>query len=225
MRWNYTIHYSKRKSMALRILPDASIEVRCPLGTSKDTVEQFVQSKQEWLFKNVPVIKKQTEQRAHFSIRPGCQLRYLGKYYPLELAAATAFDGNKFTLSSHLHPEQYKSSIILLYKSLAKEYIIQRVQQLAEAIGVVPESVKVNSAKTHWGTCSTKKRLNFTWKLIMAAPDSVDYVIVHELAHILYHNHSKDFYSCVASIFPDFRLREKCLKDLSQKLMLENWDG
>ena len=211
--------------MALRILPDASIEVRCPLGTSKDTVEQFVQSKQEWLFKNVPVIKKQTEQRAHFSIRPGCQLRYLGKYYPLELAAATAFDGNKFTLSSHLHPEQYKSSIILLYKSLAKEYIIKRVQQLAEAIGVVPESVKVNSAKTHWGTCSTKKRLNFTWKLIMAAPDSVDYVIVHELAHILYHNHSKDFYSCVASIFPDFRLREKCLKDLSQKLMLENWDG
>ena len=225
MRWNYTIHYSKRKSMALRILPDASIEVRCPLGTSKDTVEQFVQSKQEWLFKNVPVIKKQTEQRAHFSIRPGCQLRYLGKYYPLELAAATAFDGNKFTLSSHLHPEQYKSSIILLYKSLAKEYIIKRVQQLAEAIGVVPESVKVNSAKTHWGTCSTKKRLNFTWKLIMAAPDSVDYVIVHELAHILYPNHSKDFYSGVASIFPDFRLREKCLKDLSQKLMLENWDG
>ena len=57
MRWNYTIHYSKRKSMALRILPDASIEVRCPLGTSKDTVAQFVQSKQEWLFKNVPVIK------------------------------------------------------------------------------------------------------------------------------------------------------------------------
>ena len=90
-------------------------------------------------------------------------------------------------------------------------------------MNVTPIAVKVNSAKTRWGSCSGRNSINFSWRLIMADDDVIDYVIVHELAHIKEHNHSDRFWAVVASVLPDYKMRQAKLKILQKKLASEDW--
>ncbi|MDR1272424.1 MAG: M48 family metallopeptidase, partial [Clostridiales Family XIII bacterium] len=98
-----------------------------------------------------------------------------------------------------------------------------KTQEYARLMGVTPAAVKVSNASRRWGSCSRKKSLNFAWRLIMADDDAIDYVVVHELAHLTEMNHSPRFWAIVEGIFPDYRERKSKLKDLQGKLKTEGW--
>lgn len=95
----------------------------------------------------------------------------------------------------------------------AKEIIPQRVEYFSGILGLYPVSVKINSAKTRFGSCSAKNSLNFSLYLILYPMDAVDYVVVHELAHIKHKNHSKDFYNLIEGVLPDYKPRIALLKN------------
>ncbi len=97
-------------------------------------------------------------------------------------------------------------------KTLAKEIIPPKVEKYAEIMGVFPEHVSINSAKTRFGSCSSKKRLNFSCRLMTYDERAIDYVVVHELAHLKHLNHSKDFWAFVEKFMPDYKERKKLLK-------------
>ena len=78
-------------------------------------------------------------------------------------------------------------------------------------MGVTPAGVKITSARTRFGSCSGKNSLCFSWRLMLYPPQAIDYVVVHEMAHIRHHNHSKDFWAFVASVMPDYRERQALL--------------
>jgi len=109
------------------------------------------------------------------------------------------------------------------YISAAKTHLPERVAHYAEQMGVTPAAVKINSAKTRWGSCSVKRNINFSWRLMMADPAVIDYVTVHELAHLLEMNHSAKFWAIVESILPDYRERQKQLRKLQKRLANEAW--
>ena len=90
-------------------------------------------------------------------------------------------------------------------------------------MSVTPSAVRINGAKTRWGSCSGKKSINFSWRLIMASDDVIDYVVVHELAHLLELNHSARFWAVVEKILPDCRERRKQLRELQKRLATEDW--
>jgi predicted metal-dependent hydrolase len=90
-------------------------------------------------------------------------------------------------------------------------------------MGVSPAAVKVNSARTKWGSCSGKKNLNFSWRLLMADDPVIDYVVVHELAHLTHMNHSADFWQGVEHILPNYHTHEHALITLQEQLRSENW--
>ena len=94
----------------------------------------------------------------------------------------------------------------------AKEIIPARVAYYSRIMNVTPTAVKIGGAKTRWGSCSGKNSLNFSWRLMLTNDDAIDYVVVHELAHILEHNHSKRFWAVVENVMPDYRERRKGLK-------------
>ena len=94
----------------------------------------------------------------------------------------------------------------------AAEVIPQRVAHYAPLMGVTPVGVKITSARTRFGSCSGKNSLCFSWRVMLYPPAAIDYVVVHELAHIRHHNHSKDFWAFVASVMPDYRERQSLLK-------------
>ena len=94
----------------------------------------------------------------------------------------------------------------------ALEYIPSRVDYFGAIMGVTPSKVSINQAKTRFGSCSSKKRLNFSCNVMRYPCEAIDYVIVHELAHIKELNHSKRFWAIVESIMPDYKERQKILK-------------
>ncbi len=97
-------------------------------------------------------------------------------------------------------------------RRLAKETIPQRVAHYAALMGVTPTGIKITSARTRFGSCSGKNSLCFSWRLMQYPPQAVDYVVVHELAHIRHHNHSREFWNFVEQIMPDYRDRQALLK-------------
>ena len=94
----------------------------------------------------------------------------------------------------------------------AKEYLPKRVEYYSKLMNVNPTGIKITSARKRFGSCSSKNSICFSLYLMTYPKEAVDYVVVHELAHIKHHNHSKEFYDFVALFMPDYKEREKLLK-------------
>lgn len=105
--------------------------------------------------------------------------------------------------------KEYSEEDIKLLRKKAKEIIPQKVQEYANIMQVYPSSVKINSAKKRYGSCSGTNNLNFSLYLMDKDEKFIDYVVVHELAHIKHHNHSKDFYKFIEQFLPDYKERMK----------------
>lgn len=109
------------------------------------------------------------------------------------------------------HPPLTKEQEAELKKD-ALEILPQKVKHYAEIMGVSPTGIKITSAKKRFGSCSGKNSLCFSFMLMQYPEEAVDYVVVHELAHIRHHNHSRDFYRFIEKYMPDYKEREKLLK-------------
>ena len=96
-------------------------------------------------------------------------------------------------------------------RAQAKIILPQRVALYAGRMGVSPAQIKITGAKTRWGSCSAKGNLNFSWRLMLADAREIDYVVVHELAHLREMNHSPRFWAVVEAALPDYRERRKSL--------------
>lgn len=222
---NYKIIRSKRKTASLRITKEGTVEVRCPLKLSSVFIEEFVHSKQEWIERHIAIRQQQNKQKTKFSLCYEDTILYRGKAYPIlaQIGKQSGFNGSFFYLPPNLDNEQIKNKVIAIYKKLAKEYIEKRVLEYVSKMGVMPTAIKINSAKTRWGSCSGKNSLNFSWFLILAQDSVIDYVVVHELAHIIQHNHSNQFWAVVEQVLPDYKERRQGLKVLQEKLSEEDW--
>ena len=109
--------------------------------------------------------------------------------------------------SDNLLPEE-----IAALKMRAKEILPQKVDYFAEIMGLKPSGVKITSAKKRFGSCSGKNSLCFSYELMLYPDEAIDYVVVHELAHIKHRNHSSRFYNLIEKYLPDYKTRERILK-------------
>lgn len=98
------------------------------------------------------------------------------------------------------------------YRKQAKEYIHSRVAYYSKEMKLSPTGITITGAKTRFGSCSGKNRLSFSWRLMQYPPEAIDYVIVHELSHIIHKNHSPEFYGLIATYLPDWSQRRQLLK-------------
>jgi len=114
-------------------------------------------------------------------------------------------------VQAELHPEPDAAEEKRL-RALAKAVIPQRVAHFGSIMGLTPTGIKITSAKTRFGSCSAENSLCFSWRLMQYPMEAVDYVAVHELAHILHKNHGKAFYDTVAAVLPDHKARRAMLK-------------
>ena len=95
----------------------------------------------------------------------------------------------------------------------AKKVIPERVAYFSHLMDVVPTGVRITSAQKRFGSCSAQNNLCFSYRVMMYPPEAVDYVVVHELAHIRHHDHSREFYQFIESVLPDYRRYEAILKE------------
>ncbi len=220
---DYQIVRMKRKTMGIYILKDATVEVRCPIGIRLAEIEKFVLSKEKWILQKVSEKQIILEQRKTFALSGGSMLHLMGKEYPLQTVAThqAGFDGAHFYIPETCENKEY--TIAKVYRKIAKSYLLPRVATFAAIMQCHPSCIKINAAKTRWGSCSGKNSINFSWKLMMADEKTIDYVIIHELAHIKEHNHSKRFWSIVEKEMPGYQLQQHSLKVLQERLLVEAW--
>jgi predicted metal-dependent hydrolase len=213
----YQLVRSHRKTLAIHILQDATVQVRAPKRLSKKEIERFLEQKKDW------ILQKQAEMRSFQPKQPkeclerNDTLWLQGKEYPIRYGEKLQFTGECFVVPK-VEWETLKPSLIRLYKSFLAPLLQQKVQYYAKIMNVQPKAVKINSAMKRWGSCSGKNSLNFTFLLAMVGGSELSYVVVHELAHIKQHNHSPAFWNEVKAILPDYKLRQNNLKEMQKRI-------
>ncbi len=106
-----------------------------------------------------------------------------------------------------------------MYRKLARIEITKLVDRYTEEIGIKYNTIYIREQKTRWGSCSGLKNLNFNWKVMLTTPDLIEYLVIHEVCHLVHMNHSKDFWNLVEKICPDYKLRRKRLQEAGVYLL------
>lgn len=224
---DYHLIRSRRKTLAIHIVTGGKIEVRAPLGLSIKEIERFLLKKEQWIYSQIEKIVTRETKKAQFKLSYGSFIPLFGDKVEIrpKMGKRCLYDEVDFYLPYDLTADQIKTACIRLYKQIAKSYLTKRTQELAAVMGVAPSKIQVGSAKTRWGSCSGDKSIRYTWRLVMADKRIIDYVIVHELAHIYQMNHSPRFWAIVGHYLPDYQQRQKELKQFQKELATQNWDS
>lgn len=195
--------YSARRSVCLNISSENEITVRCPYGYGSRKIEELLKRKSVWLEKHIALNIAKKEIHADL-ISYGAVLSK-GVKLPLYIC------GTDEISSDAVRVKNLKNLKKLYCDTFGKEFSA-RVEYFGLITGLTAASVKFRSYTARWGCCDIRNNIVFNYKLLMLDGNLWDYVIVHELCHIKYHNHSKAFWRLVEKFMPDYRQRRKLLK-------------
>ena len=225
---DYKLVYCNRKTVGIYIRDrdEVYVEVRAPLNMPKKEVDRVVASKKKWISEHIDKTLTRANRRNNFTLTYGDSVTYMGKKYPIKAKDGDriGFDYESFYIPPDLSDREVKDACVAIYRLLAKKDLTKKTFDFGAQMSVTPNAVKINSANRRWGSCSSQKRINFSWRLIMADEDVIDYVVVHELAHIKELNHSERFWSIVGSVLPDYKKLQRKLKELQKRLNEEDWE-
>lgn len=213
---------SKRKTIAIIVQRDGKVVVRAPSKVSERQVRQFVESKTGWIIEKKAQMQQQPPQTAK-QFTAGERFPYLGQEYALSVVSG-ARAGLRFEGGFSLNQNSQAEAALLFekwYKAAARKVLTERTHFYAQKFGLRCEKIRISSARTRWGSCSSRGAISFTWRLVMAPLEVIDYVVVHELAHLRAQNHSAAFWAEVAKMMPDFQRRRDWLKKNGRFLTLD----
>ena len=212
------IRSSKRKNSAIKI-QKGKVYIMVPMGLSQVAIESLVMNKTRW------ITEKLTHQQSLLALpakvfSTGEAYGYLGSEYVLTIVTGVRptikLDQHQLIVTvrdqSLDNVAIIKALLINWYKQQAVVALKLKTQHYAALIGVHPTSITIKTYKARWGSCSVSGAIQFNWKLMMAPESIVDYVVVHELCHLLHHNHSPAFWAAVAHYCPDYRVHSAWLK-------------
>lgn len=213
---------SRRRTIGLQITSEGRLIVRAPLKAAMRDIQSFIEKKQRWITKIQ--VRAQNQKLLHQPKRyiDGELFPYLGKSFELylvnDVSCAMRLD-NAFYLSMK-YRDRGEAIFKAWYKSGAQVVIADRVKIFAARHGLHHGQIRISNARRRWGSCSTKGNLNFSWRLVMAPLIVVDYVVVHELAHLIEKNHSSRFWNRVGGMMPDYEEHKKWLRENEKRLDL-----
>ena len=216
------VRSAKRKKLTITVERDRSIVVHAPEGTSEEVVRRVIESKRQWLFEKLQHPQKYQD-RPHppgKEVVNGESAFYLGREYRIEITETKS--GEIEFSRGFLVPlaQQAKRRDVLKdwYVNRAKEIILPRVIKHARGLGVGFLEARIVDNRYRWGSCTVKDNVNFNWRLIKAPMFVIDYVIVHELAHLLEGNHTPRFWNIVRANSPYSEKAKTWLKEHGQIL-------
>ncbi|MEE7625278.1 SprT family zinc-dependent metalloprotease [Methylobacter sp. Wu8] len=234
MPFSYQIRRSQRATQTRIIVTPGKVEVVAPVKVAEHKIHQFVQSKQQWIVQAMDKIAAKTHQ--HKTLAPtvyghGADIPYQGESYKLAVRP-TKLKRIKIEFSrefiAHVpdalmiqdHSAEIKDALIRWMKKESKIQVEQLVNRHAERKQLFPQTIKIKTQKSRWGSCGIHNDININWLLIIAPPEVLEYVVVHELCHIKVRNHSAHFWALVAEHLPDYQSRRHWLKKHGGSLMM-----
>jgi predicted metal-dependent hydrolase len=213
------IKRSNRKTIAILIRRDGTVIVRAPRRASLKHIQEVIDQKTDWIREKRDFVLKTFPQAKPKEFVSGEEFWYLGKSYPLEIvppASPRLNDSYPLALIDRFYLartacKKGEQVFEAWYRKQARQVLEQRMQELADRYGFTAPKMRITSARTRWGSCSSSGYINFTWRLVMAPLEVIDYVVIHELAHLVHKGHTRVFWQKVKSIMPDYKQRSAWL--------------
>ncbi len=204
MELDYKVVYSRRKTLTITVERDRAVVVKAPEGTSPEKIRQVVESRKLWLYEKTRHAQKYRSlpHPPGKELVTGESLPYLGRHYRIELVegdGAIRFN-QKFLVPRLLAKKS--PAFRDWFVACAEEKILPRVMLHAKNLGVAYKQAKIGDGKYRWGSCTPSDNVIFNWRLIKAPMFVIDYVIVHELAHLIEQNHTPRFWNIVKAQAP-----------------------
>jgi predicted metal-dependent hydrolase len=223
----------KRRTSTILIDEDARLKVYTSLTYPETAIFAFLQKKKEWIARKLKEQKNRVETLKSKQWEQGSELLFLGERYPILFEfhgsqtpqLSFSSKGWIFSSSDNLFEDSRRDALrkefVSWYRQQALEVLGSRVVHHSRNMKVPFHEVAVRTQKRLWGSCHIgSKKIHLNWKLVMAPMDVIDYVVVHELAHLLVPNHSKRFWSKVEQYMPDYKERHNWLKKHSVDMVL-----
>jgi len=218
---------SIRRTAALHIV-GSDLQVRVPEDLGDERVAAILRQKRPWIRTKVAELKRVPPHRSK-ELVSGESFPYLGRNYRLKIQeghqVGVCLSGGylQATIRPTEQGEQREARIQQYlqnwYRSRALERLQEKTDRYAQQIGVTPSGVSVRNFKSRWGSCDKKGQVVFNWNIIKAPHAIADYVVVHELCHLVHPNHSKDFWALVGRFDPAYADHRDWLKVLGRSLL------
>ncbi|RSK25858.1 M48 family peptidase [Bacillus sp. HMF5848] len=220
----FEIKYKNRKSIGISIDGYGNVEVQAPKGISEDIVIRAVEEKWSWIQEKLQELNERAKGFKQKVYDEGETFLYLGETYPIRFTHdgslerdIVEFRGDALHINvKQLDDDAIKQALKRFYYQQCKALVEKSVASYQSHFKMKPRSIRITDSKTTWGTCDSNRQLTFNWRLAMAPPEVLDYVVVHEMCHMMHMNHDRSFWRLVGKIMPDYKEQE-------QWLTLSNW--
>jgi len=215
----YKIDYlirSNRRSVSISISPKCEVIVKAPRSLSFTKIEEIVTKRESWIRQHIEKIRA-TEQ-LNYDILHYNDILFCGQIYHItfdERIKKINLEPNYCVVPAKFFNSEQNmliKQLIKWYRALALDILPQRVEYFSVLMQLNPHMVKLTNARTCWGVCNSLGVISLNWRLILLPQNLIDYVIVHELSHLVQMNHSKLFWQLVGSVLPDYATRRKSLR-------------
>ncbi len=228
----YQIVRRPRRKKTLEITVDSPgiVTVAAPVETPGDRIEATVRKRAKWIVKRNGTTTQAPPRRRFVS---GESLPYLGRSVRLTVrttdreAVKIRFHHWQFdveipnSLSGDERREAARAAFEQWYRERAAQKLPDRVDRIASLLGVRPKEILIRDQRKRWASCAIDGTLRFNWRVIMAAPALIDYLVAHELAHLKVRGHSSEYWEVVAQAIPDYRQRRERLRETGESVSLE----
>ena len=220
---------SKRKSVVARVLPDGCVEVRAPFSMSNAQIDALLDKFEAKLRPSIEEHRKITEYIAEHPFGYGGEVLFMGEWTSISEApvsndgAAVVFTDSEIIVRSGLTDIEVRIHIERLFSSLAVAVFEAKLNHYASKMGVRYSAWSVGSARKRHGSCDSNGKIILSWRIIMMSDDVIDYIVVHELAHLKHLNHSRAFHDEVALTLPDWKERRAAHRRYSDVLRCGGW--
>lgn len=220
----YELVQTGRKNVEFRVGPNG-VRVFAPANLPLKEVDRLVHEKEAWILQALERSDRITDRRQEElrrRMQPGKEIMIEGKAYRLRLITkgepGARIWGDELLVYGADGSAELTDQIVHEYLlKLALERFRDRVRHFGAFIGRSPKRITVRDQKTRWGSCSSRGNLNFNWRLITMPPEVLDYVVVHELCHMIEMNHSPAFWDLVRKYMPDYEKRRAFLQTQSTR--------
>lgn len=219
MTENIKIIYKRVKNANLKVKQNLDVILTVPMHTTTAAINDILVNRHNWINKQLEYFKhRQTPPKEY---KHGEGFKFLGQSYPLRITHALKSnvvleDGYlQLSIPEHIATTDRKSSLInKWYKEQALNYFMPIIERYCQLVNKTVNKIVVRHMKTRWGSCNPKKLyINLNLELIKKSPQAIEYVILHELAHLTHYNHDRNFYNYMSLYMPDWKARKKLLEN------------
>lgn len=211
LRWS-----PRRRTVEITIERDGSLVLKAPEGTEESVLEDFVREKRMWVYTKLAEKDALTTSVPEREYVSGEGFHYLGRSYRLLLVDEQEVPVKLVRGRLQLRRsdvDEGRKHLVSWYTEHARPWLAKRVKPWARRMGVEPAGVEVRDLGHRWGSCGHAGNVNFHWKVVTLPPSIIDYVVVHELAHLEEPNHTPEFWSKVERTMADFETRKRWLAE------------